>query len=374
MSAGLYPPAAEARPANDRERAKNRFPDRNNSERPNPIMLLSAYPRSGSNYLENLLSLHPQCRRSKVPEDFFLANSDTLLNFCRSVADSWDDWWLERLGGPSRLAMHIGTALLRFADPGPEEEDAVGDFRLTLRSPTTEGIATATTLFPDAQVLVVVRDGPATVESGRRSFGWPYEEAMLAWRESVRRILSFLASIDGHRCQLIRFEDLTADPAREVARILVFLGLDPALYPFNRVDEIPVFGSSSFGRTNGERVHWRPVPKDPSFDPLARAQSWPLHRLVRFSWLAGAEQRRLGYPVHRLSPVRRVWNVLLDGAYGARRGVIQIALLPLKEPRLFSDRRRRYLSWRKMGRPGDAVERALRNWRRGVRPQEPKSS
>ena len=346
----------------------------NKIELQNPIILLSVCPRSGSNYLENLLSLHPQCRKSRVPEDFFLANSGTLLNFCRSVADSWDDWWLQRLGGPSRLAMHIGAALLRFADPGPEEEGPLSDFRLILRSPTTEGIATATTLFPDARVLVLVRDGPATVESGRRSFRWPYEEAILAWRQSVRRVLSFLASADGPRCQLIRFEDLTTDPAREIGQVIAFLGLDPVLYPFNRVDEIPVFGSSSFGRIDGEEVHWRPVRKDPSFDPLTRAQSWPAHRLARFAWLAGAEERKLGYIVYPLSPISRVWNVVLDGIYGARRVAIQIALLPLREPRVFSDRRRRYLSWRKMSRPGDAVERALRNWGRGVHPQESKSA
>jgi hypothetical protein len=262
--------------------------------------------------------------------------------------------------------MHIGTALLRFADPGPEEEGPVGNFRLVLRSPTTEGITTATTLFPDSRVLVLVRDGPATVESGRRSFGWPYEEAMLAWRQSVRRILSFLASVDGPRCQLIRFEDLTADPGHEIARVLSFLGLDPVLYPFNQVDEVPVFGSSSFGRTDGEEVHWRPVLKDSSFNPLARAQSWPPRRLARFAWLAGSEQHKLGYVVHSLSPMARVWNVLLDGVHGVRRVAIQIALFPLREPRIFSDRGRRYLCWRKMSRPGDAVERALRYWRRNA--------
>ena len=367
MSAELHAPTAAAGPANDCEWSENHVQNQNKPHPYKPIILLSACPRSGSNYLENLLSLHPHCRKSKVPEDFFLANSETLLNFCRSVADSWDDWWLQRLGGPTRLAMHIGTALLRFADPGPEEEGPVSDFRLMLRSPTTEGIAAATTLFPNARVLVLVRDGPATVELGRRSFGWPYEEAMQAWRQSVRRILTFLASADGPRCQLIRFEDLTADPAREIARVIAFLGLDPALYPFNRVDEIPVFGSSSFGRTEGEGVHWRPVPKDPSFDPLARAQSWPAHRLARFAWLAGAEQRKLGYLVHPLSPMGCVCNVVLDGIYGARRIAIQIALLPLREPRVFSDRRRRYLSWRKMSRPGDAVQCALRNWRRSPR-------
>jgi len=355
----------QPRIAGDCELLENRVPDHNKSPGGNPIILLSAFPRSGSNYLENLLSLHPQCRKSKVPEDFFLANSETLLNFCRSLADSWDDWWLQRLGGPSSLAMNIATALLRFADPGPEEEGPVGAYRLILRSPTSEGIATATTLFPGAQVLILIRDGPATVESGRRSFGWPYEEAMLAWRQSVRRILAFLASVEGPRCQLIRFEDLTADPAREIARVLPFLGLDPVLYPFNQIDEVPVFGSSSFGRMDGEGVHWRPVFKDPSFDPLARAQFWPLHR-TRFAWLAGAEQRKLGYLAHPLSPMGRVWHGVLDGVYGARRGAIQIALLPLREPRVFSDRRRRYLSWRKMSRPGDAVERALRYWRRNA--------
>ena len=366
MSAALHPPAAADRPANTRE-WQEELPEYDKSQRDKPIILMSACPRSGSNYLENLLSLHPQCRKSKVPEDFFLANSETLLNFCRSVAESWDDWWLLRLGGSSRLAMHIGTALLRFAELGPEEEGPAGDFRLVLRSPTTEGIATAATLFPNARVLVLVRDGPATVESGRRSFGWPYEEAMLAWRQSVRRVLSFLASADGPRCRLVRFEDLTADPAREIARVIAFLDLDPALYPFNRVDEIPVFGSSSFGRTDGERVHWRPVPKDPSFDPLARAQSWPAHRLTRFAWLAGAEQRKLGYFVHPLSPMGRLWNLVLDPMYGARRIAVQIALLPLREPRVSSDRRRRYLSWRRMSRPGDALQCALRNWGRSGR-------
>ena len=367
MSAELHASVdATVRPARDYEWPENKIQDHNKSQLHNPIILLSVCPRSGSNYLEALLSLHPQCRKSRLPEDFFLANSETLLNFCRSVAESWDNWWFQHLGGTSHLAVHIGAALLRFADPAPEEEEPVSDYRLMLRSPTTEGIAAASTLFPNAHVVVLVRDGPATVESGRRSFGWPYEEAMLAWRHSVRRILSFLAGVDGRRCVLIRFEDLAADPAREIARIIDFLGLDPVLYPFNRVDEIPVFGSSSFGRADGEGVHWRPVPKDPSFDPLARAESWPPRRLRRFAWLAGAEHRKLGYLVHPLSPMDRVWNVVLDGAYGARRIAIQIALLPLREPRVFSDRRRRYLSWRKMTRPGDAVQCALRYWGRSL--------
>jgi hypothetical protein len=329
-----------------------------------PIILLSVCPRSGSNYLEALLSLHPNCRKSRLPEDFFLANSETLLQFCRSVAESWDEWWRPRLGGMSRLAAHLGEALLRFADPAPEEEGESGDYRMLLRAPTIDGIETAATMFPDARLVVLVRDGPAAVESGRKSFGWPYEEAMLEWRRSVRRILHFLAGADHCRCRLLRFEDLVADPVGEIARLIDFLGLDPAIYPFGRVDEIPVFGSSSFGRAPGEGVHWRPVPRDASFDPLARAQSWPRRRFARFTWLAGAEQRGMGYPARRLSASQRVENVVLDGLYGACRITIQILLLPLRQPRVFRDRRRRYFCWRRMTRPGDAVGCAWRDWRR----------
>jgi len=94
MSAELHTPVSAAvRPAKDYEWPKDNIQDHNKSQLRNPIILLSVCPRSGSNYLEALLSLHLHCRKSRLPEDFFLANSETLLNFCRSVAESWDDWW-----------------------------------------------------------------------------------------------------------------------------------------------------------------------------------------------------------------------------------------------------------------------------------------
>src|ERR1051326_7073221 len=130
-----------------------------------PILLLAACPRCGTNYLEALLLLHPHCRQSRVPEDFFLANSATLLRFCRSLVESWE----EPRGGVAQVAAYLGAGLLRFAGAG---EAVQGRQRLLLRSPTSEGITAVTALFPEARIVALVRDGPATVESGRRSFGW----------------------------------------------------------------------------------------------------------------------------------------------------------------------------------------------------------
>ena len=321
---------------------------RDRAARPEPIILLAPCQRSGSHYLEALLALHPACRKSLIPEDFFLANSATLINFCRSLTESWEpDWCLDdRAGDTARLAAGFGAVLLQFVDPVAPEVAPPDDCRLLLRTPAGDGIEAAATLFPNARVVVLARDGPATVESGRRSFGWRYEMAMRAWRDSVRHIFSVLADGDGERYHLVRFEDIFTDPAREIAQILDFIGLDRRTYPFDGIGAVPVFGSSTLGRAKGEPVHWRPVARDQNFDPLNRARSWPRHRLKRFTWLAGPELKELGYPVQPLSALDRVWNVVRDSLHGLGRVGFHIGAFRRRQPRIFSDRRRRYLSWR----------------------------
>jgi protein-tyrosine sulfotransferase len=234
---------------------------------------------------------------------------------------------------------------LNFADPIPQDE-ARADARVLLRSPTIEGIEAASLLFPDAHLLILVRGGPETVESGRRSFGWGYDDAIRAWRRSARRLLSFIGESDPFRCRLVRFEDLVTDPLREVSEILEFLELDDVRYPFHRIDSVPVLGSSSFGRVNGEPVHWRPVPKTDEFDPLCRAQAWPSRRQKRATWLGGAELARLGYPVQPLSVADHLLNLALDVCHGLRRAILCVARSVQCRPRLFSGRQGLYLTWR----------------------------
>ena len=314
----------------------------NENHTDHPILLISACPRCGSNYLEALLMLHPQCRKASIQEDFFLANGATLISFCQSVVESWD----HPHSDVPTLAAHLGKALLCFAAPAGLIAAPINSTRLILRSPTSEGIAAVATLFPNARVVILVRDGPATVESGRRSFGWWYEDAMLRWRKSVWEILTAASLYDVPPWHIVRFEDLVAAPASEIEKIIRFVDLDAALYPFDRIGEIPVIGSSSYSREHGDAVHWRPMPKDSSFDPRGRAQSWPRRRTKRFSWLAGKELRRFGYEASPLSPFDRIWNVALDGWHLLRRAIVRLVVSRRIELRLFNDRRRRYLSWR----------------------------
>jgi len=100
------------------------------------------------------------------------------------------------------------------------------------------------------------------------------------------------------------------------------------------------------------------VPKDPSFDPWGeRIMASPSARAFRWR---GAEQRSSA--ISFIDVEGRVWNVVLDGIYGFVASPSN-RLLPPESRGSSVDRRRRYLSWRRMSRPGDAVQCALRNWR-----------
>jgi hypothetical protein len=55
----------------------------------------------------------------------------------------------------------------------------------------------------------------------------PLEEVVaFQWRTANEMILDDLASIPRERWTAVRYEDLIGDPAREVARLLEFTGLD----------------------------------------------------------------------------------------------------------------------------------------------------
>ena len=77
-----------------------------------------------------------------------------------------------------------------------------------------------------------------------------------------------------------------------------FLGLEPLRYDFQAARNLPVRGSSAFGRDKGE-VHWKAVAKDASFEPKERWRSWHRAQVERFEWLAGDQLVAFDYTASR---------------------------------------------------------------------------
>jgi hypothetical protein len=84
--------------------------------------------------------------------------------------------------------------------------------------------------FENAHFIAIVRNGYAVAEGIRRkaephhlSGGWPIELCARQWNRSNEVLLEDAAHLE--RVHWVRYEDLAADPAGELGRLLPFLGL-----------------------------------------------------------------------------------------------------------------------------------------------------
>jgi protein-tyrosine sulfotransferase len=281
-------------------------------ERADPIVVLGILPRSGTNYLWDLLLLHPQCApgRDPITEDNFLEASDDLMAFTRHVSERWDPMW--GVFGDDlipRLTESIGDGLLSFLW-------VHRDRRLVTKMPSVRNLDRFFTFFPRARLLILVRDGRSVVQSCMSTFGWEFDRAARSWASAADEIQRFRPSND--RFMLFRYEDLVSDVKGSMERILRFVGLDKDAFDFQAAADLPVRGSSWYFGPGRTSVHWDPVQKGPEFDPTGRWRSWTPEMHERFEWIAGPQLRAFGYD-SSVAPVRAPGKVvrhrILDGSW-----------------------------------------------------------
>jgi hypothetical protein len=282
------------------------------------VWVLGISRRSGTNFLYDLICLHPDCARVEaIWEDFALARADRLRDYASAVAEAWHrDWDPD---GEHRLALlhRLGEGVVRFlVDRVAPREDAPVRYAVS-KTPSVENLE-ALADFPGALAIVIARDGRDVVESGMRSFEWRFRDAAREWARGAERLAT--ARECGVPFLLVRYEDLLTDVEGELRRIFDYLDLDPQRVDFAAATRLPVRGSSSFGVGDGG-VHWSPVSKTADFQPVKRWASWPRRRAERFLWLAGDRMRELGY--EDLEPPRhplawQIANRLCDGALALR--------------------------------------------------------
>jgi hypothetical protein len=286
-----------------------------------PVFIVGLTPRTGTNYLWDLVCVHPACAPGREPirEDFFLEHAHLLATFVRDVSSKWDPaWGIVSEETLAELHARIGTALLDFLSTAE-------DRRLVTKNPSVVGIDQVFAFFPTAQLIVLVRDGRAVVESCVRTFGWDVDLAARRWAAAASIAMRFLdgRATDDPAVRLVRYEDLVADPRSQMTKLLSFLDLDVAEYDFSAAERLPVRGSSVFLGGQAE-VHWDPVERTADFDPLRRWADWSAEQHRRFAWLAGRQQVALGYPLNDSVPATaaaRARQRLASARWGTRRGV-----------------------------------------------------
>lgn len=99
-------------------------------------------------------------------------------------------------------------------------------------------------LFPDAQVIHVIRDGRDCIASLDSMPWWRKSSiySMLNWRRAIRKGTTALRKFDPDRFMELRYEDLVRDPVAALKKVCRFLGEDftPRMLEFRRISEIGV--------------------------------------------------------------------------------------------------------------------------------------
>jgi protein-tyrosine sulfotransferase len=260
--------------------------------RAEPIFIHGILPRSGTNFIWDLLLLHPDCSRGREPvnEDLFLEHSDHLTAFAAAVQSAWNPTWgTFGVDIRNRLYESIGDGLISFLWTDRTR-------RLVTKSPSVGHLDRFFAFFPSARLLILVRDGRSVVQSAMDTFGWDFDRACRAWSEAGRTIRRFqqTESARADRWRLIRYEDFVDDTEAQLRAVFEFLRLDAQRYDFTAARNLPVRGSSAFGLQDG-KVHWEVVPKDKTFTPKERWRSWTAAQRERFEWLAGEQLVDFGY-------------------------------------------------------------------------------
>ncbi|HEU5033452.1 MAG TPA: sulfotransferase [Mycobacteriales bacterium] len=189
------------------------------------MVFLVGAQRSGTNWLHRMLAAHPEVVAIPGETQLFTLGLRALAQQVQHGAvgsASTATVYMDRMEFVAAVRAFCDAAfggVARRLDPGAK--------RVLERSPNhVEHLDLIGAVYPDAWIVHLVRDGRDVARSLVSQPWGPgtVAEAAELWARSVRAARA--AAPDLRRYDEVRYEDLLADPAANLERVLGFLGLD----------------------------------------------------------------------------------------------------------------------------------------------------
>ncbi|GII88588.1 sulfotransferase [Sphaerisporangium siamense] len=224
-----------------------------------PVFIIGC-PRSGTTMLQLMLHAHP--RIAVPPETRFLLQAyyhrrihgDMRVPGNRRALAEWiatdkstkfrelgvdrDAYIRKAADGPGSLGSVIGEVFRGYAERF--RKPRWGDKRPSY----SKHVDVVLRLFPDAQFIHLIRDGRDCVASLKEMpwFTLDVYHAIAIWAATIDHGRRHAARLPADAYHELRYEDLTADPATELAKVCAFLGedYDPAMCEPSRVARVAV--------------------------------------------------------------------------------------------------------------------------------------
>ena len=261
------------------------------ADRQPAIFIHGMLRRSGTNFIGELLRLHPDI--SAYPHNIyevpFLGTTERLMDVQNAFFDGYKRN-REQVGACDFLPL-FGSALLAYL-----HAYIPGDKQLLLKVPGVEQLHHFFSVFPNEKLLILMRDGRDLVQSTIKT--WPQRDFAAVcrqWDESARSIMDFADRFDAesHRFLIVRYEDAVKDPHQFMSRVGAHLGLDMQRFPYPELEKIPVKGSSALKQDS--KMTWKPIQKPSDFNPVGRWAAWDNKAKATFKKICGRTIVKTGY-------------------------------------------------------------------------------
>jgi len=160
--------------------------------------------------------------------------------------------------------------------------------RILVKTTAAKNINTIFKLFPEAKVVILVRDGRDEVDSAMQLS--PHEAYRLwieQWAEGARSVRNFMqasAGLRGKSWDLVWYEELVEEPGAMVSSLLRFLQMDADTFDWGRIQYTPrarhQWDKDQGARNETQKCAWR---------------KWGWYRKRVFKRIAGEELIKFGY-------------------------------------------------------------------------------
>jgi len=287
------------------------------SSRPSElIFIVGLARRCGTNFLHNLLSLHPECRSCGViKEDLIFGHLHHIDQFCDTMDKLWRwkgcrEYNQEGNHLPHRLGNEIVDFLLAQPSSAMEEGEQQKPCRYLLtKSPVCRNLDLFDRYFPNAHLVVVTRNGYDATDSMRRAFGMTIGAAARQWKEGVDSLLK----LEQSRAQVgktggmvrVAYESHVEKRDETLVSIFEALGINSSDYDFDAANALPYFGVSGTGK-NGQGVAWESIPSNKAISLQSDRRKSRQFDQATFNVIANEQQEVLGYKSNRFPLLEQV--------------------------------------------------------------------
>ncbi len=280
----------------------------------NPVFIVGITGRSGTNYLSSLLKTHPDCESSSLmAEDFIIYGLDKLTKFSDKISNKWKKEWNYHPDMQNQLNKSLGDGMSMFLANNKHSKCIVS------KTPSTMNIDKLFNFFPEAKLIIIIRDGRDVVESGVNSNFWNYEMGFHIWDASASRIHQFIKKNESfpEKFLLVKYEDLINSLDEELVRIFDFCNLPSEEFDLQEAKDIKLLGSSIAANPEKKEFKWEIVNNKSNFNPLNRSQNWKRSLHYRYNRKCGGNTQKFGYPIKHPQKGFRYYstNLLWDLRY-----------------------------------------------------------